>query len=256
MRICLLLLFLAFVYPSTAIGHFGLVIPSASTIMDKADANLSLDIAFAHPFEQQGMAMAKPRQVLVMTNGAKTILTDALSKISFLGQPAYKAEYRIERPGVYSFGVVPEPYYEIAEDRFIIHYAKTIVGAYGEEDGWNMPLGFPVEIIPLSRPFANYAGNCFSGQVLKDGKPLQNALVEVEFLNASGARKAPNEYFVTQTVLTDANGYFTFGIPWPGWWGFAALTESDTKIDLGGVAKNVEIGGVIWLEFTSFTGQQ
>lgn len=231
-------------------AHFGLVIPSASTVMDKAEANLKLDIAFAHPFEQQGMAMAKPREFFVITNGRKTALMDGLVAGDYLGQPAYRAEYRITSPGVYCFGMNPEPYYEKAEDRFIIHYVKTIVGAYGEEDGWDRPLGFPMEIRPLSRPFANYAGNCFNGQVLKNGKPLKNSLVEVEFLNSQGVRKAPNEYFTTQTLLTDENGVFTFAVPWPGWWGFAALTESDAKMNLDGEAKNVELGGVIWLEFT------
>lgn len=252
----LLLCLMACLYPCVALAHFGLVIPSSSTVMDKTQADVKIDIAFAHPFEQEGLTMAKPREFFVVADGAKTSLTEKLTDAIYLGQAAYKAEYRIGKPGIYAFGVVPEPYFEKAEDCFIIHYAKTVIGAYGAEDGWQKPLGLPVEIIPLSRPFANYAGNCFSGLVLKNGIPLKNTIVEVEFLNAKGAHKAPNEYFVTQTVLTDGNGVFNFGIPWPGWWGFAALTESETKMDLDGEAKDVELGGVIWLEFMPIAGDK
>lgn len=245
--IALLLIFLC-PYPCQA--HFGLLIPSSSTVTDKDEAELKFTIAFLHPFEQKTMPMAKPREFLVMSDGVKTSLADRLIPGSYLGQPAYTAEFKIEKPGVYAFGVVPEPYFETAEGRFIIHYAKVIVGAYGEEDGWHEPMGMPVEIVPLSRPFANYAGNTFTGQALKNGKPLKNAVVEVEFLNSDNSREAPNEYFVTQTILTDADGVFTFGVPWPGWWGFAVLTESDSKIDLNGKAKSAELGGIIWVEFS------
>lgn len=249
-RLIIIALLVIFLYPSPSKAHFGVLIPSSPTVTEKAEANLKFTIAFAHPFERKGMPMAKPREFLVMSEGAKTSLTDRLAPFSYLGQPAYTAEFKIEKPGVYAFGVVPEPYFETAEDSFIIHYTKVIVGAYGEEEGWHEAMGLPVEIVPLSRPFANYAGNTFTGQILKNGKPLENAVVEVEFLNPDNSRQAPNEYFVTQTVLTDAAGVFTFGVPWPGWWGFAALTESESKIDLNGEAKSAELGGVIWVEFS------
>jgi len=32
-----------------------------------------------------------------------------------------------------------------------------------------------------------------------------------------------NPSLVTQTIFTDENGVFSFGIPKSGWWGFAAL---------------------------------
>lgn len=258
MRLAFTLFFAALLLPLPAGAHFGLVIPSSSTVMNKKEADLKFDIAFAHPFEGEGMAMARPKEFFMLADGVKTSLADRLAPASYLGRPAFTAECRITKPGVYAFGVIPEPYFEKAEERFIIHYAKVIIGAFGEEDGWREPLGLPMEIIPLSRPFANYAGNCFTGQVYKNGSPLKNAIVEVEFLNSGGARKAPNEYFVTQTVMTDDCGVFNFGVPWPGWWGFAALTDGDEKIDLNGAAKDVELGGVIWVEFSPIPagGQQ
>lgn len=230
-----------------AFAHFGMIIPSRSMILNNREAGVTLDIAFAHPFSQAGMPMATPRSVFVASDGEKTDL--ALSPAKYLGEPAFTASYSVKKPGVYQFAVVPEPYYEPAEDSYIIHYAKTVIGAFGYEDGWDAPLGLPVEIVPLTRPFGNYAGNTFSGVVLKNGKPLAHADVEVEFLNPDSRRKAPNAYFETQLVKTDANGEFTFGIPWAGWWGFAALAEADDKIARDGEPKPVELGGILWLQF-------
>lgn len=236
-------------------AHFGIVIPSHSMVMDKKDATLNFNIAFAHPFSRQGMAMQKPQEFFVFAHGRKTSLETSLKSSIFFDMPAFTGSYMVKRPGTYQFAVVPEPYFESAEDCFIIHYAKTVIGAFGNEDGWEQPIGLPVEIVPLSRPFGNYTGNIFTGVALKNGKPLVNTPIEAEFLNEPASHAAPNAYFETQTVLTDANGVFNFGIPWPGWWGFAALTAGDTKLEHDGVSKDVELGGIIWLYFSATEGK-
>lgn len=246
--LCPLLLVLAFFSATPALAHFGIVKPGKSMIMDQSGAKLTLDVAFAHPFAQTGMDMKKPRSFFVMYDGNKTGLLARLKPAKYLNAGAWQVEYTVTRPGVYQFAMEPEPYFEKAEDSFIIHYVKTIIGAFGQEDDWNAALGLPMEIIPLVRPFANYAGNSFTGRVLKHGQPLADAVVEVEFLNADGKCKAPNEYFETQNLRTDANGYFTYTVPWAGWWGFAALSDGD-KIVLDGQPKDTELGGVLWLEF-------
>lgn len=246
-----LVVFILLLFSSQALAHFGMIIPSRSTIMEKKDAELTLTIAFAHPFAQEGMEMPKPLKFYVHTNDQEADLTQELKSAQFLDKAAWQCNYRMEKPGVYIFSSIPEPYFEPAEDSFIIHYTKTIVGAFGSEDGWERPIGLPIEIVPLTRPFANYSGNTFYGQVLYNGKPMANASVEVENLNAKRLHKAPNAYYETQIVKTDDNGVFAFGIPWPGWWGFAALHDSPEKQPLNGTHKNVEQGGVLWMEFTA-----
>lgn len=52
-------------------------------------------------------------------------------------------------------------------------------------------------------------------------------------------------------VKADANGVFVFGVPFAGWWGFAALSTSDQKMDYKGEAKDVELGAVLWMEFVN-----
>jgi cobalt/nickel transport protein len=104
--------------------------------------------------------------------------------------------------------------------------------------------------VPLSRPFGNYAGNVFQGQVLLDGKPAPGTEVEIEYYNKDGKYEAPNNALVTQVVKADANGVFTYGVPFAGWWGFAALNTAEEKIAHEGTPKDVEIGAVLWVEFS------
>lgn len=236
-------------FPLQAHAHFGMIIPSRATVTEKSQADLRLDLAFAHPFDQQGMDMQKPKEFFVLSHFGKIDLMPSLKETKFLDHAAWQGQFKIERPSVYQFAFVPQPYYEEAEDSFIIHYTKTIIGAFGSEDDWNRACGLPVEIIPLSRPFGNYAGNLFQGTALFNGKPLAGAIVEVENLNRGGAHVPPNEYFVTQTVMTDINGNFSFAVPWAGWWGFAVLTQAPEKIMLNGSEKDVELGGIIWMKF-------
>ncbi|MBD5608120.1 MAG: DUF4198 domain-containing protein [Desulfovibrio sp.] len=245
----LVLFILALALPSLASAHFGAIIPSRAMVMDKKEAALKIEVGFIHPFARQGMDMIKPEKLFVRHDGKDEELTEALSEMKFFGERAWQTDYAVKTPGVYTFASIPKPYYEAAEDSFIIHYAKTTVAAFGEEDGWDEPLGLPIEIIPLTRPFGNYAGNVFAGKALYNGKPLPNASVEVENLNRDGLREAPNAYFETQTVKTDSNGVFVYGVPWPGWWGFAVLAEGPDKIERDGELKSVELGGIIWVQF-------
>lgn len=236
-------------------AHFGIILPSQSMAMQPEEAALTLKVAFAHPFAQTGMTMEKPKEFYVCANDQKVDLLPSLRSAKLLGEDAWTASYHIQRPGVYTFAMTPTPYYESAEDRLIIHYVKTVVGAYGAEDGWDIALGLPMEIVPLTRPFGNYAGNSFTGLVLKHGQPLPHAVVEVEFFNGEGTYVAPNEYFVTQRLFTDANGVFTFAVPWAGWWGFAALSDG-TSIVLDGKATATELGGVLWSQFVPPSGHK
>lgn len=235
-------------------AHFGMLIPSKAMVVAPNEANVRVDIGFAHPSTAVGLPMEKPAELFIWDGIQKTSL--GCTETSWLGEAAWQAEFRIARPGTYILGVAPQPYYEAAEQRYIIHYTKTIIGAFGYEEDFDRPAGFPIEIIPLTRPFGNYAGNTFTGLVLYKGKPLAGASVEVEFLNQANSYKAPNPYFETQLVKTDINGVFSFGIPWPGWWGFAALTTGDEKMAHEGTEVEVELGGVLWVQFAALPGRE
>jgi cobalt/nickel transport protein len=184
----------------------------------------------------------------VVLKGKKTDLKPSLKEVKVDGHSTWQGTYKVKRPGDYIFYMVPKPYWEPAEDCFIVHYTKTVIDALGAEEGWDEPLGLKMEIVPLTRPYGLYAGNSFSGQVFYKGKPLPGAEVEVEYYNQDGKRKAPAGAYVTQVVKADERGVFTWAMPWSGWWGFAALhTDEDRQLEQDGKKKDVEVGGVFWL---------
>lgn len=231
-------------------AHFGLIIPSKS-MCDQYHRSIEILFAFTHPFEQHSMNLDRPEKAVVLnlTNQKENVITSSLKPTKYLGHKAWKLTYTVKRPGVYCIYMVPKPYWEPAEDRYIKHITKTYVAAFGEEEGWDKPVGLETEIVPLTRPFGLYAGNVFRGRVYFNGRPAPFRPVEVEYYNRGGKVKAPTEYMVTQVVETDEMGYFSFCAPYPGWWGFSALSDAPYTITHNGKEKDVELGAVIWIRF-------
>lgn len=249
MKRCAVLVALVLFLSLPAWAHFGMLIPSKPAISKHDPKTVELLLSFSHPMEGVGMDMAKPKAFGVLAGTAKEDLAPGLKPASVMGKAAWSAAYTVKRPGVYIFHFEPEPYWEPAEDSFIVHYTKVVVPAFGEEEGWDREVGHPIEIVPLTRPFGLYAGNVFQGIVKQNGKPAPYAEVEIEFYNRDGKAVPPTEHQVTQVVKTDRNGVFTYAAPRAGWWGFAALAPADFKIKKDGKDKAVEIGGVIWVYF-------
>ena len=247
-----LLLVMALAIPAHA--HFGMVLPDKNLVTKDGPRSVSLDIRFWHPMENQGMNLEKPRLEL-LAKGKKEDVSALLAASTVDARQAWKADYQVKAPGVLQFLMTPPAYWEPAEDKFIIHMTKTVVSALGGDEGWDKPVGAKLEIVPMVKPFALYAGNVFTGKVLFKGKPLANAEVEVEFYDKDGARTAPDDAYVTQVVRTDGNGVFTYATPWAGWWGFAALHDDDAKMKKDGKEKDVELGGVIWVYFHPAAGR-
>lgn len=230
---------------STAGAHFGMIIPSDEMVTKGESSIVTLQLMFWHPFEGHGMELVKPVKFGVVANGTKHDLLKTLSSQKIEGHTTWKTTYRVRRPGIYVFYMEPQPYWEAAEDSYIVHYTKTVVAAYGQDEGWDEPIGLKTEIVPLSKPFGLYAGNVFQGVVMLKGKPVPGAEVEVEYFNAEGKYSAPTDYMVTQVIKADPNGVFTYAVPKAGWWGFAALSTDDWQVK----GKDVEIGAVLWVNF-------
>jgi len=234
---------------SSARAHFQVILPSTDIVTAEAPKTLRLQIVFTHPMEMGPvMEMGEPRQFGVLVAGTKHDLKPSLRKKKVQGKAAYECDYRVKAPGDYVFYVEPAPYWEPAEQKMIIHYTKVVVDAFGAEEGWDALVGFPVEIKPLVRPYGLWAGNVFRGIVLKDGKPVPFAEVEVEYYNEGKRVGIPADPFVTQVIRADANGVFTYAMPRAGWWGFAALVTADEKMrSPGGKMVEVELGALIWV---------
>ncbi|MCF6291644.1 MAG: DUF4198 domain-containing protein [Desulfobacterales bacterium] len=238
-----------------ALAHFGMVIPSRN-IVTQAKKSVQLTLSFSHPFESIGMDLARPEKFYVLKDGKRTDLLGSLKETTVMDHRAWQTTFRVKRPGVYHFAMEPRPYWEPAEDLSIIHYTKTIVAAFGADEGWDRPMGLPTEIVPMLRPFGNYAGNSFTGKVLMGGRPVANAEVEVEFYNQDNSLAAPSDYHVTQVIKADGDGIFTFTCPRAGWWGFAALNQADyTLNNPKGEAKGVELGAVLWIYLDEYQSE-
>ena len=245
----------ALIAVTPVMAHYGMIIPDDPMISQEDGRNVSLTMSFSHPFEMDGMTLDTPVAFNVTHEGATTDLLGTLQDATVMEKEGFTLEYPLERPGTYIFAMEPQPYWEPAEDAFIIHYTKTYVTAYGDDEGWDTELGLKTEIVPLSKPFGLWEHNVFQGIVKLDGEAVPYAEVEVEFFNDGVGATAPDELMITQTVKADANGVFTYAPPSEGWWGFAALNTADYTLPQDGEDKAVELGAVIWVHFEEWTGQ-
>lgn len=235
-------------------SHFQTLIPSNDVLAGGGAVNLQL--MFTHPVEQGPvMPMQKPAQVGVFSQGEITDLLPVLVETPQDGQMAWTLDYQPQEPGALQFFVEPQPYWEPAEGKFIVHYTKVVVDNFASGEGWDALIGLPVEIQPLTRPNGLWVGNLFSGVVIKDSKPVPFAEIEVEFIN-DGSVRPPHDLFVTQVIKADANGTFHYAMPKSGWWGFAALLEADEPMTSpDGEAAPVEQGALIWVKTTDMNAK-
>lgn len=256
-NLLLMALFLTTGLAGVASAHFGLILPSDDIIEQGENHTLKLQVKFVHPLEQHSMEMAKPVAFAVVHRGISYNLLETLhsekgkSPDQTVESTGWGADFTIKRPGDYTFHVEPEPYWEPAEDLFIVHYTKVCIQAFGLEEGWDEAVGLETEIVPLTRPYGLWTNNLFSGRVLLKGEPVAFAEIEIEYLNESVGNPAiviaPAAPYVTQVIKADGNGVFHYAMPRAGWWGFSALNEADWTLKHEGVDKAVEIGAVFWV---------
>lgn len=246
----LLSLSLVFGFAVPALAHFQEIIPSNDVLPE--GGTVKLDLVFTHPFEGGPvMEMKKPAEIGVLMNGTRTDLMPKLVKTPVDGATAWTLSEDLPEPGAAIFYVEPQPYWEPAEQKYIVHYAKVVVDSWGSGEGWDQLVGLPVEIEPLTRPTGIWTGNLFTGVVLKGGQPVPFAEIEVEFVN-DGSVTAPNDAFITQVIKADASGTFSYAMPRTGWWGFAALIEGDTPMTSPeGKEVSVEQGALMWVKTTA-----
>jgi cobalt/nickel transport protein len=234
-----------------ASAHFQVLIPSLVNVDDSTGRTITLDIRFTHPMAGGPlMDMAAPVRFGVMRGGSTLDLMKTLERADEAGKGVYRAKYTFDAPGDHIFFIEPARYYEAAEETYIVHFTKVVVDAFGGGGGWDKPVGFPVEIMPLVRPYGLWTGNTFRGVVLRDGNPVPNARVEVEYLNNREPKVIlPNPAFETQVVRADKDGEFIYTMPRAGWWGFAALVDgpSEGLKTPDGKSASLEWGGLLWV---------
>lgn len=231
-----------------AVAHFLEILPSADVLPE--GGAVTLDLVFTHPTAGGPvMELARPQRVGVATGETVEDLTAGLAPITRQGRRAWRLERRLERPGGVTFFVEPQPYWEAAEKKWIIHYAKVFVDAFASGEGWHEAVGLPVEIEPLTRPTGVWTGQIFRGIVRRDGAPVPFAEVEIEWVS-DGSVALPNDAFATQVIRADGAGVFAQALPRAGWWGFAALVDGPARVGPNGETAASELGGLVWVKAT------
>jgi cobalt/nickel transport protein len=259
---------------STGAGaHFQLLYTPEAALNESAAIPLAL--VFSHPFDNGfTMAMGVPEAFYVVsqrgdTEPKTTDLKQYLEPIEWSGVDRRRAAAFLAHPprsvtrslGDYTFVLRPAPYYEAQEDKYIQQITKTVVNIGGLPGAWDEPLGLPVEIVPLDKPYANWVGGVFRAVVLANGKPVPHAEVEVEYLNhepeiearrfdPEGKVTAPQNSFVTLSIRADAMGQVMVGLPKAGWWGICALNLDDNLQHEG---KELSVDAVLWIKATDMT---
>lgn len=256
----------------TASAHFQMVYTPKSALTADDAGKVDLLLVFTHPFEaghtmNMGMDAAgtvhAPKAFGIVHKEKKEDLLGKLKPIEFSGLSNKGKGYelkdlRLKGMGDFVFFLDPGPYYEKSEDSYIQQCTKMILNRGGAPTDWDKPAGLPVEILPLDKPYALWTGNVFRGVVVKkEGEkyvPVPGAEIEVEYLNhpvngyafdKKAVANAPQDAYVTQTILADENGRFAYGIPKAGWWGFCALgAGGEMKHD----GKELSLDAVIWVQ--------
>ncbi|MGC4030055.1 MAG: DUF4198 domain-containing protein [Steroidobacteraceae bacterium] len=249
-------------------AHFQLVYTPEAAL--KEAAAIPLALVFSHPFDNGfTMNMGKPEAFYVVSQRGEgerrtTDLMQYLEPIQWGGGENSKGAAYLANPprsvtrslGDYTYVLRPAPYYEASEDKYIQQITKTMVNIGGLPGAWDEPLGLPVEIVPLDKPYANWVGGVFRGVVLSGGKPVPHAEIEVEYLNhepqldqrrfdPKGRVTAPQQSFGTLSIRADANGEVIIGLPKAGWWGICALNLDDGEKFQG---KELSVDAVLWVQ--------
>jgi len=246
-KISVLIFSTFFLFSHQSLAHFVELTTDKNFLTTGNEKTVSMEMAFTHPFENGPlMTMKRPQYFGVLHRGKKTNLTQQLQPIPGFENLKWTINQKLNRIGDYIYYVKPVPYFEPSENKFIIHYTKTII-SHGGGDRWDDMVGLPVEILPLSRPYGLWTHNLFRGVIVQNGKPVPFAKIEIEHKNEQNL-KAPNDSYITQVIKADANGVFAYSFPKAGWWGLAALIEDgETMEGIDGKDYVVEKGALIWI---------
>ncbi len=269
----LLMVFLGALSAVPAEAHFQLLYTPEAALQESAQVPLAL--VFSHPFNNgYTMDMGKPEAFYVISQRGSeaerrtTDLAEYLEPVTWAGVDTQAAAYVARPPrsvtrslGDYTYVLRPAPFYESQEDKYIQQITKTVINVGGLPGSWDQPVGLPVEIVPLDKPYANWVGGVFRAVVVANGQPVPNAEVEIEYLNhepqieqlrfdPDGKVTAPQDSFITLSIRADAQGQIVIGLPKAGWWGICAL-DLDDGLQYQG--KELSLDAVLWVKATEMT---
>lgn len=246
------------VLSTNALAHFQMVYTKESAL--KNAKNIDLNIVFTHPFSgAYTMSMAGVEELYVLNRKKKKDLKNSLKEVVYKDISSegkgYELKYKARRMGDHMFVMIPTPYFDETTGGYIQQITKSMINIAGIPTDWDSELGLKAEIVPLTKPYAIWAGSNFTGIVKSNGKVVPYAKVDVKYLNRTidtkthtlgkPIIKAPQDAFVNMTIKANKDGEFTFTIPKEGYWGFRAVGVGSDKEYKG---KKLEQDGVILVQ--------
>jgi len=232
----------------TVQAHFLTLFPEQQVIDVGDNKALHFPVYFTHPMSMgPTMDIVRPEAVGYVLNNKKTDLTTKLTQEKYGNSTGWALSFPLRRPGTYTFYANQKPYIDETENVAISQFVKVVVDAFAAGGDWQPQLNTPVEIMPLTRPYALWTNSVFTGRVLVNNEPAADVGVEVEYYNKQGMQ-VPSDAYLTQQVVTNSLGEFSIVLPKQGWWGMAALVEDEQPITIDGKEYPHERAGVMWLQ--------
>lgn len=105
---------------------------------------------------------------------------------------------------------------------------SILVAGEGSTEGFDRPIGLPLEIVPQQNPFDLSAGGQLTVQVLLDGKPLPDARVECVL-----ASQGEHDHSHASDARTDSEGKATFTLAHAGMWMVSTVHMKRADADSG-----------------------
>lgn len=209
---------------------------------------ISAIYAYGHPFEREYEDVDRPSRVYAI-NPAGVVLDladeleetevifgeESASSWEVLFSPNARGDYILAADSAVVVGRTGEAWQEFL--KVIVHVERS--------RGWRNLTGQPLEIVPLTRPYALKPGTAFSAQALSDGQPLADQVVYIEKLNETVPETLPPGRYIAHEAVTDPNGVFTTTLHEQGWWVIAVYSDSIGEIEHDGETRPLNGAGVL-----------
>jgi cobalt/nickel transport protein len=234
---------------SRALAHYNMLLPAKASV--KKGEAVTLTYLWGHPFEHQLFDAPTPERLLVVApDGKVTDLTAAVQKATVPGQmgktvAAFHLRFTPEQRGDYVF-VLSSPPIWMEENQEFYQDTVTVVLHVQAQKGWDAPTAAEFVLRPLTRPYGLQPGMVFQAQALWGGKPLGDALVEIEHYNPTPPQELPPDEHITRTARTDPSGVATGTLTEAGWWCLTAQRDGGQK-QRDGKAYPVRRRATLWV---------
>ena len=200
---------------SLALPHYPILIGDRSPIITKRGEMIELTYGRGHLNTAKWTDAPEPDWIRAYTFDG--MFSDLKPSLRSTG-PTKKLKYKVKRLGdTWIVFHIPRQWsdHDLA---WTETWVRTIVH-YELSRGWDEPLGLPVEIVPLNRPYGILSGDAFNVQVLHDGMPLSGINIYAEKYYESPLKKPyPPDAILTRVARTDSTGTATLTLRSPGWW--------------------------------------